>query len=243
MPKGGQDMIEYRGIEKFYPNSSIHAIKDASFKIENGEFVFFMGKSGAGKTTLLKMLYKAEKASGGAIMVFGKELNRIRKTTLRRNIGVVFQTFELLENKTAVENVSYVLECYGVSPKKSKKRALDTLHMLGLEGKEKQYPHEMSGGERQRVAIARAMVNNPQILICDEPTGNLDEENALNVMHYLKEINEKGTTILMATHNKEIVREMKKRIIYVQDGYIIDKTYKNNVSLSEFIHRVERGSD
>ncbi|MCK1999979.1 ATP-binding cassette domain-containing protein [[Brevibacterium] frigoritolerans] len=236
-------MIEYRGIEKFYPNSSIHAIKDASFKIENGEFVFFMGKSGAGKTTLLKMLYKAEKASGGAIMVFGKELNRIRKTTLRRNIGVVFQTFELLENKTAVENVSYVLECYGVSPKKSKKRALDTLHMLGLEGKEKQYPHEMSGGERQRVAIARAMVNNPQILICDEPTGNLDEENALNVMHYLKEINEKGTTILMATHNKEIVREMKKRIIYVQDGYIIDKTYKNNVSLSEFIHRVERGSD
>lgn len=236
-------MIEYRGIEKFYPNSSIHAIKDASFKIENGEFVFFMGKSGAGKTTLLKMLYKAEKASGGAIMVFGKELNRIRKTTLRRNIGVVFQTFELLENKTAVENVSYVLECYGVSPQKSKKRALDTLRMLGLEGKEKQYPHEMSGGERQRVAIARAMVNNPQILICDEPTGNLDEENALNVMHYLKEINENGTTILMATHNKEIVREMKKRIIYVQDGYIIDKTYKNNVSLSEFIHRVEGGSD
>lgn len=234
-------MIEYRGIEKFYPNSSIHAIKDASFKLEKGEFVFFMGKSGAGKTTLLKMLYKAEKASGGTIMVFGKDIKKISKTTLRRNIGVVFQTFELLENKTALENVSYVLECYGYSPRKSRKKAIDTLKLLGLEGKERQYPHEMSGGERQRVAIARAMVNDPQILICDEPTGNLDDENAQNVMHYLKEINEKGTTVLMATHNKEIVREMKKRIIYVQDGYIIDKTYKNNVSLSEFINRIDEG--
>ncbi|MEM4992774.1 ATP-binding cassette domain-containing protein [Priestia sp. SB1] len=234
-------MIEFIGIEKFYPNSRIHAIKDASFKIENGEFVFFMGKSGAGKTTLLKMLYKAEKPSGGIIMSFGKDIKKISKTTLRRNIGVVFQTFELVENKTALENVSYVLECYGVSPRKSKKKALETLAMLGLVGKEKQYPYEMSGGERQRVAIARAMVNNPQILICDEPTGNLDDENAQNVMNYLKEINEKGTTVLMATHNKEIVREMKKRIIYVQDGYIVDKTYKNNVSLSEYIHRLNQG--
>lgn len=234
-------MIEYRGIEKFYPNSNIHAIKDASFKIEKGEFVFFMGRSGAGKTTLLKMLYKAEKASSGTIMVFGKDIKKISKTTLRRNIGVVFQTFELLENKTALENVSYVLECYGYSTRKAKKLALETFGMLGLKGKEKQYPHQMSGGERQRVAIARAMVNNPQILICDEPTGNLDEENAQNVMHYLKEINERGTTVLMATHNKEIVREMKKRIIYVQDGYIIDKTYKNNVSLSNFIHRSNEG--
>lgn len=230
-------MIEYRSVEKFYPNSRIHAIKDASFKIENGEFVFFMGKSGAGKTTLLKMLYKAEKPSEGTIMIFGGDIKRIKKTTLRRNIGVVFQTFELLENKTALENVSYVLECYGTSPRKSKKKAIKTLEMMGLKGKEKQYPHEMSGGERQRVAIARAMINDPQILICDEPTGNLDDENAKNVMNYLKEINERGTTVLMATHNKEIVREMKKRIIYVQDGYIIDKTYKNNVSLAEFISK------
>ncbi|MGF7535588.1 ATP-binding cassette domain-containing protein [Bacillus mexicanus] len=233
-------MIEYRSVEKFYPNSRIHAIKDASFKIENGEFVFFMGKSGAGKTTLLKMLYKAEKPSEGTIMIFGGNIKKIKKTTLRRNIGVVFQTFELLENKTALENVSYVLECYGISPRKSKKKAIKTLDMMGLKGKEKQYPHEMSGGERQRVAIARAMINDPQILICDEPTGNLDDENAKNVMHYLKEINERGTTILMATHNKEIVREMKKRIIYVQDGYIIDKTYKNNVSLAEFISKREK---
>lgn len=234
-------MIEYRGIEKFYPNSSIHAIKDASFKIEKGEFVFFMGRSGAGKTTLLKMLYKAEMASSGNIMVFGKNLNKISKTTIRRNIGVVFQTFELMENKTALENVSYVLECYGYSPKRSKKMALESLEMMGLKGKEKQYPHEMSGGERQRVAIARAIVNNPQILICDEPTGNLDDENAENVMQYIKEINKRGTTVLMATHNKEIVREMKKRIIYVQDGYIIDKTYKNNVSLSDFIRQFDGG--
>jgi cell division transport system ATP-binding protein len=235
-------MIEYRGIEKFYSSSGIHAIKEASFKIENGEFVFFMGKSGAGKSTLLKMLYKAENASSGTTMVFGKDMKKIKKTTLRRNIGVVFQTFELLENKTAVENVAYVLECYGQSPKTSKKRASKALEMLGLKGKEKQFPHEMSGGERQRVAIARAMINDPQILICDEPTGNLDDENANNVMHYLKEINERGTTVLMATHNKEIVREMKKRIIYVQDGNIIDKTYKNNVSLSDFIQRRERSN-
>lgn len=234
-------MIEYRGIEKLYPKSSVHAIKDASFKIEKGEFVFFMGKSGAGKSTLLKMLYKAEKPSGGTIMGFGRDLKKIRETTLRRNVGVVFQTFELIENKTALENVSYVLECYGYGPKKSKQKALEKLEMLGLKGKEKQYPYEMSGGERQRIAIARAIVNDPQILICDEPTGNLDDENAQNVMHYLKDINEKGTTVLMATHNKEIVREMKKRIIYVQDGYIIDKTYKNNVSLSEFIRRFEEG--
>lgn len=234
-------MIEYCGIEKFYPNSSIHAIKDASFKIEKGEFVFFMGKSGAGKTTLLKMLYKAESASSGKIIIFGKDLKKISKTAIRRNIGVVFQTFELLENKTALENVSYVLECYGYSPKLSKEMALESLEMMGLRGKEKRYPHEMSGGERQRVAIARAIVNKPQILICDEPTGNLDDENAENVMKYIKEINKRGTTVLMATHNKEIVREMKKRIIYVQDGYIIDKSFKNNVSLSDFIRRSDGG--
>lgn len=232
-------MIEYRGIEKFYPSSNIHAIKDASFKIESGEFVFFMGKSGAGKTTLLKMLYKAEEMSNGRITILGNDIKKLSKTVLRRNIGVVFQTFELLENKTALENVSYVLECYGVSPKKAKKKASEALELLGLDPSGKQFPHQMSGGERQRVAIARAMVNNPKILICDEPTGNLDEVNAQNVMSYLKKINEKGTTVLMATHNKEIVRQMKKRIIYVENGTIIDKSYKNTVSLSKFIKRTD----
>lgn len=222
-----------------YPKQRIHAIKDASFEINRGEFVFFMGESGAGKTTLLKMLYKAELPSNGQIIAFGKDLKRIKKTTLRRNIGVVFQSFELLENKTALENVSYVLDCYGVSPFKSRSRSREALKMLGLEGKEKQYPYELSGGERQRVAIARAMVNKPKVLICDEPTGNLDEENAYNVIKYLKEINDNGTTILMATHNKEIVREMKKRIIYVQNGYIIDKSYKNTVRLSDFVSKEE----
>jgi cell division transport system ATP-binding protein len=220
-----------------YPKNSKQAIKDASFEIEKGEFVFFMGESGAGKTTLLKMLYKAQVPSNGEIITFGKNIKKLKKTTLRRNIGVVFQTFELLENKTALENISYVLECYGYSPSKSKKKAKEKMKMLGLEGKEKQFPHELSGGEKQRVAIARAIINDPQILICDEPTGNLDDDNANNVMKYLKEINEKGTTVLMATHNKDIVKEMKKRVIYVKDGLIIDKKYENTVKLSDFIKK------
>ena len=230
-------MIKFNRIEKIYPKNRIQAIKDASFEIEKGEFVFFMGESGAGKTTLLKMLYKAQNPSNGDIIVFGKNIKKIKQTTLRRNIGVVFQTFELLENKTALENISYVLECYGKSPSNAKKIAKDKMKMLGLEGKEKQFPHELSGGEKQRIAIARAIVNDPQILICDEPTGNLDDDNADNVMRYLKEINEKGTTVLMATHNKEIVRGMKKRVIYVKDGLIIDKKYENTVKLSDFIQK------
>lgn len=230
-------MIKFNSVEKIYPKKVVHAIKDASFEINKGEFVFFMGESGAGKSTLLKMLYKSESPSNGDIIVFGKNIKKIRKTTLRRNIGVVFQTFELLDNKTALENVSYVLECYGRSPFKAKKIAKEKLNILGLSGKENQFPYQLSGGERQRVAIARAIVNNPQILICDEPTGNLDDVNAQNVMDYLKKINENGTTVLMATHNKGIVREMKKRIIYVQDGIIVDKTYKNSVKLSDFIQK------
>ena len=230
-------MIKFNRIKKIYPKNRIQAIKDASFEIEKGEFVFFMGESGAGKTTLLKMLYKAQNPSNGDIIVFGKNIKKIKQTTLRRNIGVVFQTFELLENKTALENISYVLECYGKSPSNAKKIAKEKMKMLGLEGKEKQFPHELSGGEKQRIAIARAIVNDPQILICDEPTGNLDDDNADNVMRYLKEINEKGTTVLMATHNKEIVRGMKKRVIYVKDGLIIDKKYENTVKLSDFIQK------
>lgn len=230
-------MIEFRAVEKIYPSSKVHAIKDASFKIEKGEFVFFMGTSGAGKSSLLKMLYKAEYPSAGELLIFGKDIKKIKKKFLRRNIGVVFQSFELLENKTAYENVKYVLECYGYSPKETRERSLKALEMLGLKGKEKQFPHELSGGERQRVSVARAMVNRPEILICDEPTGNLDDASAANVMHYLKELNENGTTVLMATHNKEIVREMKKRIIYVDNGYIIDKSYKNSISLSDYIQK------
>lgn len=228
-------MIKYSGVEKTYDKKNVRAIVDASFSIEKGEFVFFMGESGAGKSTLLKMLYKSVEPSRGDIIIFGKNIKKITKTKLRRNIGVVFQSFELLPSKNALENVSYVLECYGKSPFKSKKYAREMLALLGLSGKEKQFPHELSGGEQQRVAIARAMVNNPKILICDEPTGNLDDENAYNVLKYLQKINDNGTTVLMATHNKEIVREAKKRIILVKDGKIIDKTYQNKISLSDFI--------
>lgn len=235
-------MIKYSGIEKTYDKKNVRAIVDASFEIKRGEFVFFMGESGAGKSTLLKMLYKAVEPSRGEIIIFGKNVKKITKTKLRRNIGVVFQSFELLPNKSALENVSYVLECYGKSPFKSKKEAKEMLKLLGLSGKEKQLPHELSGGEQQRVAIARAMINNPKILICDEPTGNLDGDNANNVMRYLQKINDAGTTVLMATHNKEIVREAKKRIILVKDGRIVDKTYQNKISLSDFItEESERG--
>ena len=228
-------LIKYSGVEKTFSRKNVRAITEASFTIEKGEFVFFMGESGAGKSTLLKMLYKEIQPSRGEIIVFGRNIKRLTKTRLRRNIGVVFQSFELLPNKSALENVSYVLECYGHSPFKASRKAKETLAMLGLEGKEKQLPNELSGGEQQRVVIARAIVNNPKILICDEPTGNLDDDNAYNVMKYLQKINDAGTTVLMATHNKEIVRQSKKRIILVENGKIIDKTYQNKISLADFI--------
>jgi cell division transport system ATP-binding protein len=198
-------MIEFRGVQKIYDNKSV-AIQDASFKIEQKDFVFFVGPSGAGKSTLLKMVYKAEAPTGGDLLVFGEDVKRIKTKILRRHIGIVFQNYQLLQNKTAYENVAYVMEALGKNPFVTKRATMEALTRLGIDHQVAKYPQQLSGGEQQRVAIARAMVNRPQILICDEPTGSVDPENA------------DGATILMATHNLNIVERMKKKIVLVEDG-------------------------
>ena len=217
-------MIEFNGVKKTY-NKKMVVIEDATFKIEQGEFVFLVGNSGAGKSTLLKMLYKAEKPSSGFIRLYQRDIKKIRRTKLRRSLGIVFQDFEatLLKNKTAYENVAYVLESQGQNPFKLKKKAMDALEKMGVLDKMKHYPHELSGGEKQRVAIARAIVNQPEILICDEPTGNLDPENAEVVMRYLNQLNKEGTTIVMTTHNATILEKEKKRTLLVADGTVQEK--------------------
>lgn len=213
-------MIEYQSVQKIYQRKV--AIKSASFSVEKGEFVFLAGPSGAGKSTLLKMLYKSEKPNSGSITLYQRNIKRIRTTKLLRNIGIVFQDFEasLLKQKTAYENIAYVLASQGKNPFKLKKPVMEALKKMGIEEKANHYPSELSGGEKQRVAIARAIVNQPDILICDEPTGNLDNENAKVVMHYLNELNANGVTILMTTHNENILREEQKRILWVEDGSV-----------------------
>lgn len=217
-------MIEFNHVKKTY-HKKTEVIKDATFTVAQGEFVFLVGMSGAGKSTLLKMLYKAEKPSSGTITLYQRDLKKIRRTKLRRMLGIVFQDFEatLLKNKTAYENVAYVLESQGQSPRTIKQKTIDALGKMGVLDKAKHYPHELSGGEKQRVAIARAIVNKPEILICDEPTGNLDPENADIVMEYLNQLNQEGTTIVMTTHNATILEKEKKRTLVVIEGVVREK--------------------
>lgn len=227
-------MIEFRSVQKIYKGKDI-AIKNASFRIEKGEFVFLVGPSGAGKTTLLKMLYKEEKPSNGHVLVFGNDTAAIKTKTLRRNLGVVYQDFSLLENKTAFENVAFALECVGKNPFLIRREAKKALERLGIHKKlYKKKPDELSGGQQQRVAIARAIVNNPQILICDEPTGNLDDENATILMRYLEELNKRGTTIVMSTHNREIVKQMNKKVFYVEDGRVSTRQEEVHFDLAKY---------
>jgi len=213
-------VIEFRSVQKIYKDDNHVAIKEASFKVEKGEFVFFVGPSGAGKSSLLKMIYKEEMPTNGQVMVFGKDTKKFRTSQLRRSVGVVFQDFELLKKKTAYENVAYALECLGENPFKLKKRAMEALERMGIAEHANRYPHQMSGGQQQRIVIARAIVNEPEIIVCDEPTGNLDPESADIVMHYLNELNESGATILMSTHNFNIINKMNKRVILVEDGVV-----------------------
>lgn len=212
-------MIEFRNVQKVYEDQKL-AIKDASFTIERGEFVFFSGKSGSGKSTLLKMISKEVEPTSGNILIFNKDIKKVKTKILRRNIGVVFQSFNLLKNKTAYENVAYVLECLGKSPFYTKRTTNEVLEKLGVMDCAKQYPHQLSGGQQQRVAIARAIANKPEILICDEPTNNLDSENTEIVLRHLNELNEMGITILMATHDETVITKLHKKIVFVDDGEV-----------------------
>lgn len=215
-------LVQFYNVSKIYANG-VKALNDISLKIDAGEFVFLMGPSGAGKSTLIKMLYREEIPSRGQIFVASRSLVRMKRSEipiLRRNIGVVFQDFKLLENKTVYENVSFAMEVVGANRRDIKSRVVEVIKMVGLQGKEKSFPSELSGGELQRVGIARALTNRPLLLIADEPTGNLDMHTAQEIMELLSDINRKGTTVIMATHAAELVKAARKRVISLEAGRV-----------------------
>ncbi|HEY8911426.1 MAG TPA: cell division ATP-binding protein FtsE [Desulfosporosinus sp.] len=215
-------MIQLTNVSKTYPNGA-KALVDVNLKIGKGEFVFLVGPSGAGKSTLIKLLYRDETPTRGQVQINSKNLVRMKEREvpyLRRSIGVVFQDFKLLPNKTVYENVAFALEVIGVSKNDVKIRTRATLELVGLADKENSFPHELSGGEQQRVCVARAVINNPALLVADEPTGNLDPETAWEIMELLYSINKRGTTVVMGTHARAIVDKMQKRVIAIENGRI-----------------------
>lgn len=216
-------MILLSNVTKTYPNGST-ALDDVSFLIERGEFVFIVGPSGAGKSTLIKLLMHEETPTSGQVIINNKDIGKLKRREvpyLRRSMGVVFQDFRLLSNKTVFENVAFAMDIIGASRKEIRKQVPTVLSLVGLSHKAKSYPKELSGGEQQRVALARALVNNPAFLIADEPTGNLNPKVAMEIMELLDNINKRGTTVIMATHAKDIVDTMKKRVIAIEDGKIV----------------------
>ncbi|SFM22560.1 cell division transport system ATP-binding protein [Gracilibacillus orientalis] len=216
-------MIEMQEVYMTYPNGVV-ALNGLNVTIEQGEFVYIVGQSGAGKSTFTKLLFREEIPTRGSVEVNNKDITSLKWKEVpffRRNIGVVYQDFRLLPRLTVYENIAFALEVIEESPKSIRKRVMNVLEQVGLKNKARFIPDELSGGEQQRVAIARAMVNHPSILIADEPTGNLDPETSWEIMRILEEINASGTTILMATHSREIVNAIKKRVIAMEDGMIV----------------------
>ena len=219
-------MIKLEHVSKSY-SAGIPALNDVSLNIEEGEFVFVVGDSGSGKSTLIKLLLKELEPTEGTITINGRKLNEIRRRQIpkfRRNIGVVFQDFRLLKDRNIYDNVAFAQKVIGESNRSIKKNVPKLLSMVGLAAKYRSYPRQLSGGEQQRVAIARALINKPKILLADEPTGNLDANNAWEIMKLMEEINEQGTTVVVVTHNLEIVKAMNKRVITMQKGVVIDDT-------------------
>ena len=217
------DLIILRNINKTYKNG-VTAIYDMDLTIKKGEFVFLIGETGCGKSTLIKMLYREEKPTKGKIIVGGINVAKLRNSKvykLRRKIGVVFQDFQLLPKLTAYENVAFALEVLGLPKDEIHKKVVKVLDLVGLKNKAKHYPNQLSGGEQQRVAIARAIVNGPKLLICDEPTGNLDPKKSMEIMEVLEAINKLGTTVVMVTHDIAIVKKMNKRVILLNSGRIV----------------------
>ena len=216
-------MITFENVSKIYDNG-YGALKGVSFHINKGEFVFFVGSSAAGKSTIIKLMMKEESATGGNIIINDIDVNDLRHKEIpyfRRTLGVVFQDFRLLPNKNVQENVAFAMYIVKATPRHIRRQVPMVLSLVGLSGKAKMYPNELSGGEQQRVALARALVNNPSMLIADEPTGNLDPETAWDIMTLLDDINKRGTTIVVATHAKDIVDKMKKRVIQIDNGEIV----------------------
>ena len=230
------NLIRMKDVSKKYKNG-VTAIYDMDLSIEKGDFVFIIGSTGCGKSTLIKMLYREEKPTTGKIIVGGLDVAKLRNGKvykLRRKIGVVFQDFKLLSKLTVYENVAFALEVFGLPKSEIHEKVLKVLDLVGLKNKVKHYPTELSGWEQQRVAIARAIVNGPKLLICDEPTGNLDEVTSMEIMKVLDEINKLGTTIIMVTHDTKIVSLMKKRVILLDSGRIL-KDYEKGTYTHEGI--------
>ncbi|MBL6537407.1 cell division ATP-binding protein FtsE [Streptococcus suis] len=216
-------IIEMKDVSKKYGNGTT-ALRGVSINVEPGEFAYIVGPSGAGKSTFIKLLYREEKIDKGQLKVGKFDLSKIKKKDvplLRRSVGVVFQDYKLLPKKTVFENIAYAMEVIGEKPRNIKKRVMEVLDLVGLKHKIRSFPNELSGGEQQRIAIARAIVNNPKVLIADEPTGNLDPENSWEIMNLLERINLQGTTILMATHNSQIVNTLRHRVIAIEDGRVV----------------------
>jgi len=216
-------MIEMFDVWKTY-NNGTHALKGINVRIDKGEFVYVVGPSGAGKSTFIKLMYREEKPTKGQIFLGGFDISRIKERQIpnvRRSIGVVFQDFKLLPTLTVYENVAFAMEVIETPPKLIKGRVMDVLNQVKLKHKAKMLPNQLSGGEQQRVALARALVNNPGIIIADEPTGNLDPDTSWDIMQLFEEINQRGTTVVMATHNREIVNSMRKRVIAIEAGQIV----------------------
>ena len=223
------ELINIKDVNVKYPNG-VYAIKDFSVSIKKGDFVFVIGKTGSGKSTFIKMLYRKVKPFNGEIILSGLNVAKLKNNKvykIRRKLGVIFQDYRLLEKLTVYENVAFALEVVGTEKKKIQPKVLKALEVVGLKNKTRSFPTQLSGGEQQRVAIARAIVNNPKLLICDEPTGNLDPEKSMEIMDILNNINKTlGTTIIMATHDKAIVNNMKKRVLVIKNGKLVKDSEK-----------------
>ncbi len=223
------DIIKLKNVKKQYKNGTT-AIYDLNLNIKKGSFVFIIGGSGSGKSTLMKMLYREEKPTKGQIMVGGINVAKLRNSKvykLRRKLGIVFQDYKLLPKLNVYENVAFAMEVIGATKQETRIKVLKALEIVGLKNKVHNYPNQLSGGEQQRVAIARAIVNNPKMLLCDEPTGNLDPEKSMEVMRIIEKINKDwGTTVLVVTHDKEIVNKLKKQVITLKDGRIVNNIEK-----------------
>ena len=228
------DLIRFKNVIKKYKNG-VTAVNDISLSIQKGDFVFIIGSTGCGKSSLIKMLYREEKPTSGKILLGGIDVAKLknwRVYKIRRKIGVVFQDFKLLQKLTVYENVAFALEIFGLPKSEIFKRVTKVLDLVGLKNKAKQYPTQLSGGEQQRVSIARAIAKDPILLLCDEPTGNLDETTSMEIMEVLNEVNKIGTTIIMVTHDTEIVDKMKKRVILLDSGRIL-KDYEKGTYVHE----------
>nr|WP_156197544.1 cell division ATP-binding protein FtsE [Cutibacterium acnes] len=231
----GTDVITFDSVTKTYTGQSQAALSDVNVDIDKGEFVFLVGQSGSGKSTFIRLILREYRPTRGTLYVAGKNLNQLRSwkvPALRRQIGTVFQDFRLLPRKTVYENVAFAMQVIGKPTKEIRSVVPDTLELVGLDGKQKRMPDELSGGEQQRVALARAFVNRPKILIADEPTGNLDPDTAVGIMKVLDRINRTGTTVVMATHDSTIVDQMRRRVIELEFGHVVrdenEGVYRNS---------------